>query len=220
MVRLLFLLALTALAACTGDEPPVDSNPPADDTATRDTAETDSGDVVDTCAARGLTRRTWDASGGTGAFDTLAPAFSAALLDGTTFDWSLEKTGCDTVVSITYNPTFTMAYPDFSRVGDIADWLETSPRNVHYLIWVEAMRDRETTLGEIKPLRTSEWPTRPVCHSCITMVPPSAWTAAVTFFQASTCAASQMSGVNGEPTASGETLVASVMISPADARWA
>jgi hypothetical protein len=150
MSRPLLLLTLATLAACTGDKPPADSDPSAEDTAERDTAETDSGDLVDTCAERGLTRRTWDATGSVGAFDTLAPAFSAALLDGTTFDWSLKNTGCDTVVSITYNPTFSMAYPDFSRVGDIADWLETSPRNVHYLIWVDAMRDRETTLGEIK----------------------------------------------------------------------
>ena len=53
----------------------------------------------------------------------------------------------------------------------------------------------------------------------MTIVPPAVWTALVTFFQASICASLQMPGVSGEPTASGDTFVASVMMSPAVARW-
>ncbi|MFN7142810.1 MAG: peptide-N-glycosidase F-related protein [Myxococcota bacterium] len=139
--------ALLLLAACTG---------PADGPADTDTGEaTDTGDTTaetDTCAERGLTKRAWDATAADGDFDTVAPDFSLALLDGGTFTWSERFTGCDAVVSVVYDPAFSIAYPDFSRVGDVRAWLESSPTNVHYLLWVDEIRapDREAALVAIR----------------------------------------------------------------------
>ncbi|MES2640891.1 MAG: peptide-N-glycosidase F-related protein [Myxococcota bacterium] len=139
-----------SLLACTG---------PADDkidTAT-DTdlpADTDTGDTAivedDTCAPRGLTRREWDGSGVDGEFETVAPDFTLNLLDGTTFVWSERFTGCDSVISITYDPAAD--YPNLTRPGDVRDWLETSPRSVHYLISIDSLRaaDREAALTALK----------------------------------------------------------------------
>ena len=47
------------------------------------------------------------------------------------------------------------------------------------------------------PLRSMEWATRPVCHSCAKINPPLAWTAAVTCFHAPICAWVNKPGVSG-----------------------
>jgi len=145
---------LLALSACTGPAD-TDTDPADTDTDPADTGDTgDTAVEEDSCALRGLTRRVWDGATSDGDFDTVAPPFTLNLLDGTTFDWALVSTGCDTVVSVTYDPDYEasgfIAYPDLSRVGDIRDWLESSPQNVHYLIWIDAFRDREEPLAAVK----------------------------------------------------------------------
>ena len=140
------------LLACTGSP----DKAPADDTATTQDSDTgESGDTaveVDDCTPRGLTRRAWDSSGVDGAFDTVAPDFTVNLMDGTQWSYADAFTGCDSVVAVRYDPDLSMAYPDFSQRGDIKDWLEASPPNVDYLIFVSSMReaDRLETLTTIK----------------------------------------------------------------------
>ena len=142
---MLLLLAL----ACTGtdDKPDTDT-----DAAREDTGET--GDTAieeeDGCALRGLTRRAWDGSGTDGEFDTVAPDFTLNLLGGGTFVWSEAFTGCDSVVSVTYDPASD--YPNLTRAGEIRTWLETSPQTTHYLLWIDERlpADREAALTDLK----------------------------------------------------------------------
>ncbi len=65
-----------------------------------------------------------------------------------------------------------------------------------------------------------EWTTRPICHSWATILPPALCTAAVTGFQASTCSLVHRPGAKGQPSPCRLMPVASLMISPALARWA
>jgi hypothetical protein len=125
------LLAL--LAACTGA--PADTSPTDDTGDSDDTARDDTGGE-DACAARGLTARAWDSSGTDGDFDTLAPDFTVQTLDGP-WTYSTAFTGCDSVVSIVYDPDAD--YPNLTTRGDVRDWLDTSPENVDYLLFVDAI---------------------------------------------------------------------------------
>lgn len=147
-------MLILLLLACTG---PDDRKPTPDTAAEEDTVDTDlpddTGDTAaeeDTCALRGLTRREWDGSGVDGEFETIAPDFTLNLLDGGTFVWSEQFTGCDSVISITYDPASD--YPNLTRIGDVKDWLETSPQSVYYLLSIDSLRaaDREAALIDLK----------------------------------------------------------------------
>src|ERR1700757_3161623 len=60
----------------------------------------------------------------------------------------------------------------------------------------------------------------PVCHSWAKISPPAAWTASVTADHALTCASVNSPGTSCQPTASRLTHTPSLMIRPAEARWA
>src|ERR1700751_5195021 len=70
------------------------------------------------------------------------------------------------------------------------------------------------------PAKKSGCDDDPVCHSCAKMTPPSRCTASVTADQPRTWASVNNPGTSCQPTASRLTHVPSVMIRPADARWA
>lgn len=137
---MLFLLLL----ACTGAE-----DTPTPDTGTPDEDTGETAVEEDECALRGLTRREWDGGGVDGEFETVAPDFTFNTLAGT-FVWSEAFTGCDSVISITYDPAVN--YPNLTKIGDVKDWLELSPRSVHYLLSIDSARaaDRETGLTDLK----------------------------------------------------------------------
>jgi len=58
-----------------------------------------------------------------------------------------------------------------------------------------------------------------MCHSCSTILPPAWWTASVIGCHPATCSSLQMPGAAGQPRPSTLIPVASLMISPALARW-
>lgn len=138
------MFALLLLACPSDPKPPADTDLPADSAAPTDSVP-DSGptDSVPTgdgdCA--GLTVRPWDNAGTTGDFDTLAPDFTVTLADGTPWTLSDHWSGCDSVVGVIWMPDY--AYPDLSKKSKVKAWLEASPPNVVYLIWVDGS-DRET----------------------------------------------------------------------------
>src|SRR6202034_2196097 len=70
------------------------------------------------------------------------------------------------------------------------------------------------------PAKKSGCDNEPVCQSCAKMTPPARCTASVTPDQPRTCASVNNPGTSCQPTASALTQVPSVMISPAEARWA
>ncbi len=74
---------------------------------------------------------------------------------------------------------------------------------------------------EVWALSYSEgWPIRPACISWATIRPPSACTASVTARQDATCSGWCRPGVFRKPWPTWEGCTPSVMISPAEARWA
>jgi hypothetical protein len=139
-------MLLPLLFACTStdDKPPSDTEPAGGDTG--DTAPA----PVDTCVLRGLTEREWDATGTDGDFDSVAPDFTLNQLDGTTWTYSAAFTGCDSVVSVTYDPA--VDYPNMTTTGDVRRWLEATPMDVDYLLWIDAFKasDREAGLTTLK----------------------------------------------------------------------
>src|SRR6201995_3513159 len=70
------------------------------------------------------------------------------------------------------------------------------------------------------PEKKSGCEVEPVCQSCANMPPSARCTASVTADQARTWASVNNPGTSCQPTASRLTHVPSVMIRPADARWA
>lgn len=124
------LLLVLPLAACSGPQSSDDA-PIATDDSAGDSA--DSAAPPSWCDAEGLTARAWDASGTTGAFDTVAPDFSLELVDGSVFTYSAAFTGCDNVMIVVDRPDRSVPYPEFSRTADVKEWLATSPRNVHWI---------------------------------------------------------------------------------------
>ncbi len=130
---------LALLLACTAPDVPADTR--TDGTDVTDVPD-DSGGGTDTSTTptptgcEGRTVRPWDPSGSTGAFDTVAPDFTVALADGSAWTLSEHWSGCDSVVGIAWLPD--AAYPDLSKKAKVKSWLEASPPNVQYLIWVDA----------------------------------------------------------------------------------
>ena len=78
--------------------------------------------------------------------------------------------------------------------------LARDPRMALHSIPWESRRIADGATGNSPP-RTSECPTRPVCHSCAKIRPPSAWTASVTARHPATCSCEKIPGVNGLPMA-------------------
>ena len=148
-LALALALALSLLTAC--EKPNPTPNVKADDSGTDSVDSTP--EPVPWCEAEGLTARSWDPSGTTGDFDTVAPDFSLELLDGTTWTYSTAFTGCDSVILVVDRPDLSVPYPDFGKTADVKEWLAASPRNVHWVFMsdqggAQKRADALTTLSE------------------------------------------------------------------------
>ncbi|MDG1481770.1 MAG: peptide-N-glycosidase F-related protein [Myxococcota bacterium] len=130
-MRLMFPLLLLA---CNDKS----TSSPAE-TTPADSGPTDSGEpIVDFCADEGLTVREFDASGTAGGFDTVVPDFTWNITDseGLESSWTFSEqwSGCDSYMIINYYGDSN--YPvELDNDREITDWLESSPRNVHYFFF-------------------------------------------------------------------------------------
>ena len=136
---------LVLLLACAEPKPATDTDPSTVDSPTLDDSASTTDTAPTSTACEGLTVRPWDGSGTIGAFDSVAPDFTVTLADGSAWTLSDHWSGCESVVGIAWLPD--AAYPDLSKKSKIKSWLEASPPNVHYLVWVDAA-DRSTIVAE------------------------------------------------------------------------
>ena len=130
------LLLFLSMLACGNGNDPADTS-----VENSDTGDTGGSDTVPTCDD-GLALQAFDASAEGSDYDGMVGDVTLTTLDG---DWTLSEnwTGCDVYIFINYHPNLYIA-DMFS--SDVAEWLESSPRNVHWFF--TAFSSSDSTINE------------------------------------------------------------------------